>query len=261
MDSKERGTRAANSLSVTTMPDNSEQDEALRVYRSIKEYCDTYNIPPDNLLDILEDQKVLPMIRGKATEYVGAAFLKQMLEPREWSVDKLNLNPQPGKIDEDVSITFKRTGVRLKAETKNAVRGSFHMGTKRTPYPHFKVKCHKSRSNLGRQTTTNDRYLVGEFDLLLCNVSNSLFRGKSLQPGLQLIDYPDAIDWLKSFYGVGTDKELIRSSYDDWRMCLPFSIAEDNVLPRTPTIFMQNDPNWFSPDALDSNLRMLIDSI
>ena len=201
------------------------------------------------------------MIRGKATEYVGAAFLKQTLNPREWSVDKLNLNPQPGKIDEDVSITFRRTGVRLKAETKNAVRGSFRTGTRAIPNPHFKVKCHKSRSNLGRQSTTNDRYLVGEFDLLLCNVSNSLFRGKSLEPGLHLIENPEAIAWLKSFYGVDIDRELIRSSYDDWRLCLPFSIAEDDVLPRTPAVLMQDDPNWFKPDALDSNLRMLIDSM
>ena len=243
------------------MVSEAERDEALRVYRSIKEYCDVYNIPRESLLDILEDQKVLPMIRGKATEYIGAAFLKQALNPREWSVDKLNLNPQPGKIDEDVSITFRRTGVRLKAETKNAVRGSFRMGTKRIPHPHFKVKCHKSRSNIELHATTNDRYLVGEFDLLLCNVSNSLFRGKSLRPGLELIDDPEGVDWLKAFYSVDSDKELIRNSYDDWRLCLPFTIASDNVIPRTPTVFMQDDPNWFNPDALDSNLRMLIDGM
>ena len=243
------------------MVNEAEQGEALRVYRGIKEYCDTYNIPRENLLDILEDQKVLPMIRGKATEYVGAAFLKQKLNPREWSVDKLNLNPQPGRFDEDVSITFRRTGARLKVETKNGVRGSFRIGTKNIPSPHFKVKCHKSRSNLGLQSTTNDRYLVGEFDLLLCNVSNSLFMGKSLQPGLQLIDNSEAVAWLKTYYKVSTDKELIRNSYDDWRLCLPFTIASENVIPRTPTILIQDDPNWFSHEALDSNLRMLIESM
>ena len=243
------------------MVEEAEQDEALRVYRNIKEYCDTYNIPRENLLDILEDQKVLPMIRGKATEYVGAAFLKHTLNPREWSVDKLNLNPQPGKSDEDVSITFRRTGIRLKVETKNAVRGSFRVETRNIPSAHFKVKCHKSRSNLGLQSTTNDRYLVGEFDLLLCNVPNSLFMGKSLQPGLQLIDKLEAVAWIKTYYKVSTEKELIRNSYDDWRLCLPFTIASDNVIPRTPTVLIQDDPNWFGPDALGSKLRMLIDSM
>ncbi len=232
------------------------------MFNGITEYCQTYNIPRENLLDILEDQKVLPMIRGKATEYVGAAFLKQVLDPRDWIVEKLNLNPQPGTIDEDVSITFRRTGTRLKAETKNAVRGSFKLVTSRRPGPHFTVKCHKSRSNLGLQSTTNDRYLVGEFDLLLCNVSNSLFRGRALQAGLPLVDNPAAIEWLMNFYGVDSESELTRKAYDDWRLCLPVTIADDNgVIPRTPTVQMENDPNWFNADALAANLRTLINGV
>ncbi len=235
------------------------EPEVVQVYTGITEYCRTYNIPKENLLDILEDQKVLPMIRGKATEYVGAAFLRQALDPREWSVEKLNLNPQSGMIDEDVSITFRRNGVRLKAETKNAVRGSFKLKSRRFSTPFFTVKCHKSRSNLRRQNTTNDRYLVGEFDLLLCNVSNSLFRGKVLDRGLPLIPDTDAIDWLKEFYGADTEQALVRASYDDWRLCLPMTIADENgVIPRQPAVLMENDPNWFGADSLAGNLRTLI---
>ena len=101
----------------------------------------------------------------------------------------------------------------------------------------FSVKCHKSRSHLQRQATTNDRYLVGEFDLLLCNVSNALFRGRVLEPGLPLITNPDALEWLKVFYEVATDAELARQAYDDWRLCLPVTIAdEDGVIPRTPRV-------------------------
>ncbi len=234
-------------------------EDANRIYNSIREYCETYNIPQDNLLDILEDQKVLPMIRGKATEYIGAAVLKQALDPRDWDVQKLNLNPQPGAYDEDVSITYRRTGDRLKAETKNAVRGSFRMGGPRhkVKRPHFKVKCHKSRSNFSK--AHNDRYEVGDFDVLLCNVSNSIFRGKSLDRGLPLIDNPDAIRWLKSVYGVSTDDELIRCTYDDWRICLPVTIAlDDGTIPRTPAVLIEDDPNWFSLDDLAPNLRTLI---
>ena len=172
-----------------TMP-NASQDEILRVYTSITEYCATYNIPRDNLLDILEDQKVLPMIRGKATEYIGTAFLRQVLDPSDWLVDKLNLNPQPGFTDVDIRITFKRTGSTFKAETKNATRGSFRLGRTAQQPPSFTVKCHKSRSNLKLQNTTNDRYLVGEFDLLVCNVSNAVFQSKTLASGLPLLNDP-----------------------------------------------------------------------
>lgn len=236
---------------------SSEQKAALRVYRSIKEYCETYNIPRENLLDILEDQKVVPMIRGKAMEYIGAAVLRQALDPRDWSVDKLNLNPQPGAYDEDISVTFKRTGARLKAETKSAVRGSFRLGTRYTKVPHFQVKCHKSRSHTGKKT--NDRYLVGEFDVLLSNVSNAIFRGKTLDRGLPLIDAPGAVEWLKDHYGISTDDELRRCAYDDWRVCLPVTIADENgVIPRTPRVLITGDPNWFGLDQLAANLRTLI---
>ena len=233
------------------------RDDAHRVYTSIREYCDTYNIPVENLLDILEDQKVLPMIRGKATEYIGAAVLRQALDPRDWDVQKLNLNPQPGKYDEDVSITYRRTGDRLKAETKNAVRGKFSLGARITKAPHFSVKCHKSRSNFTK--AHNDRYEVGDFDVLLCNVSNAIFRGKSLDRGLPLIDNQEAIGWLKQYYNVDTDAALRRRSYDDWRICLPVTIAlEDGTIPRTPRVLMENDPNWFGLDQLAANLRSLI---
>ncbi len=71
-----------------------ERNEDDRVFAGITEYCDTYNIPRGNLLEILEDQKVLPMIRGKVTEYIGAAVLSKALDPMDWIVNKLNLNPQ-----------------------------------------------------------------------------------------------------------------------------------------------------------------------
>ena len=261
MDSSDPGTRGMNSLSATMMLDN-DDGEILRVFKGITEYCQTYNIPRQDLLDILEDQKVLPMIRGKATEYIGAALLRQVLDPRDWLVEKLNLSPQPRRADEDVSITFRRTGTRLTAETKNANRGSFKLHTRRRPEPHFTVKCHKSRSSLKLQGTTNDRYLVGEFDLLLCNVSNALFRTRALERRLPLIDNPDSLDWLKTFYGADTDDELVRAAYDDWRLCLPVTIAdEDGVIPRQPVAVMENDPNWFGPDQLAPNLRTLINGI
>lgn len=232
-------------------------DEMLRIYTGIRQYCDTYNIPRENLLEILQDQKVLPMIRGKATEYIATAFLRQVLDPAEWMVDKLNLNPQPGTVDEDISITSRRTGFRFKAETKSAVRGSFSLQTPRRPSPHFRVKCHKSRSHLTR--ATNDRYLVGEFDLLLCNVSNAIFQGGVLEAGLHLLRKPDALAWLRGFYQVAADGHLARAAYDDWRLCLPVTIAdEDGVIPRTPVVYMEDDPNWFGPDHLAHNLHSLL---
>lgn len=236
--------------------------ESLQIFDGIRAYCLRYNIPMANLLDILEDQKVLPMIRGKATEFIATAFLSRTLTAREWQVQKLNLNPQTNTYDEDISITFSRTGARLKVETKNAVRGSFRLGTPRTRVrePHFKVKCHKSRSNIARSATTNDRYMAGEFDLLICNISNAMFRGRILRPELALLDDPEAVNWLKRFYGVSADAELIRCAYDDWRFCFPSAIAlPDGSIPRTPTVKMERDENWFRAEALQEKLQEFIE--
>ncbi|MCY4018902.1 MAG: hypothetical protein OXG39_05805 [Chloroflexi bacterium] len=232
----------------------------LNFYSGINEYCRSFNIPRDNLLEILEDQKVLPMIRGKASEFIGAELLRRTLDGRDWNVDKLNLNPSPATTDVDVRITFRMTGAIVKAEIKTAVRGSFRMPYgARYPDHRFKVKCHKSRSNLKRQDTSNDRYLVDDFDLLLCNVSNAIFRGKPLERALPLIDDPIAIMWLMEFYGVSSEEELVRSAYDDWRLCFPKSITDaDGTIPRTPTVLMEGDSSWFKPDELPARLKEFV---
>ena len=73
----------------------------------VREYCNKYQVPFNYLFDILEDQKVIPMIRGKANEYNVYLFLDDLLPKNTWSVQKLNLNPQQGSSDEDISITNK----------------------------------------------------------------------------------------------------------------------------------------------------------
>ena len=116
------------------------------------------------------------------------------------------------------------------------------------PLPNFQVKCHRSHSNLTRDR--NDRYLASDFDVLLCNVSNALFRS-SVQHGLPLISDGESINWLKDHYKVETDAELIRAAYDDWRICFPQDIADSNgVIPRTPRVLMVDDPVWVFEDGL-----------
>lgn len=227
-----------------------------QIYDDVQEYCERYNIPIENLMDILEDQKVLPMIRGKATEYIAAVVLRKLLN-RNWQVQKLNLNAQPGTYDEDISITHSKTGIRLKVEAKNAVRGSFRIGSKNTKIkePHFKVKCHKSRSNISKSKTTNDRYLVDDFDMIVCNVSNAIFQGATLGDSLEVLHDKNSIDFLLKHYKVSTEKDLIRSSYDDWVCCFPRSIVqEDGSIPRTPFVKLSGDENWFSLKEIEPKL-------
>ena len=121
--------------------------EALELGTKMLEYCETFKIPEEYIYDILIDQKVVPMIRGKATEYSVFLLLKEILNPHEWVVAKLNLNAQNGIHDEDVSLTHQRTGIINKVECKNATRGSFKFSSKaKIKNKAFcTIKCHKSR--------------------------------------------------------------------------------------------------------------------
>lgn len=222
-------------------------------------YCKEYNVPIEYVFEILSDQKVVPMIRGKATEYNAYLFLKNSLDFHTWDVQKLNLNAQNNEYDEDVSITHRASGIRLKVECKNAVRGSASLGirTRVMNVPHFKVKCHRSRSNIMKADSTNDRYLVGEFDLLVCNPSNSLYEGNTMDI-LEIIRDKNLMDYLYRLYNVQNTSQLIDKCNNDWRFVIPSDIAEDNVIPRTPYVKFENDDNWTTITNLENRLLRIV---
>jgi hypothetical protein len=209
-------------------------------------YCERYAVPPERIIEILNDQKVVPMIRGKATEFRGFLALISVLPPTEWSIEKLNLNAQPGSGDEDISVTHRRTGEILKAECKNAVRGSMCSGSRARicNVPHFRVKCHRSRSNIKLAGSSNDRYSVDTFDLILTNVSNALFEGGTVGAELELLYDENVLSLVRAHYHVSDDKELKKAAYEDWRFVFPSTIAQDGYVPRTPVVQLEEDPNW-----------------
>lgn len=230
----------------------------------IHQYCADFVVPEEYLMEILEDQKVLPMIRGKASEYNAYLYLKEKLDPMIWDVQKLNLNAQNDINDEDVSITHRRTGIRLKMEVKNAVRGSFKDANRSKKAdakakPYFNVKCHKSRSNTKKLETTNDRYLLGEFDIVMSNTSNALYEGGSVDAILTILDKPKVIAYLKEYYGATTDKELEEKCYQDWRFAIPADISDDGVsVPRSPKVMLEDDPKWFDISKLSDKMQEIV---
>ena len=168
-------------------------------------YCRRYSIPVEYIFDILTDQKVVPMLRGKGMEFNVYLALKQSLSSQEWAVEKLNLSAQTGTPDQDIGVTHRRTGERLIVESKSAVRGSMTMGSRSRnhPIPHFKVKCHRSRSNIKLATVGNDRYKVDSFDVLVSNPSNALFAGNTIGEELEMLADPLLLSLLQEMYGVG----------------------------------------------------------
>ena len=97
--------------------------------------------------------------------------------------------------------------------------------------------------------------MVGDFDLIICNVSNSIFQGRTFGDYLEVLHDKAAIDFLKNHYKVTNEKELIRSTYDDWVCCFPRNIVQnDGSIPRTPSVKLKDDKNWFSLMLLEPKL-------
>ena len=227
----------------------------------MKDYCDYYKIPEEFLFDILEDQKVVPMIRGKATEYNVYLLLKHLLNPHEWVVSKLNLNAQNGMHDEDVTITHQRTGIIVKVECKNATRGSFRYSNRcRIKEPFCTIKLHKSRSDLAKANTTNDRYLKGDFDFVISNLSNAIIEGATYTERFLLKDDPDVAAAICEHYNCNyTFEEVFNATFDDYRFALADDLLmDDNSIPRTPPVLLHGGDCWHPISEFESYLADFI---
>jgi len=235
-------------------------DAELKIFGvKIVSYCDKFDVPLDFLFQILEDQKVTPMIRGKAMEYNAFLFLKKLLSPNVWDVAKLNLNPQPGVDDEDISITHRKTGIRLKAESKSAVRGSMTDGIRGRilkDIPHFNVKCHRSRSN--KSLATNDAYAADSFDVLITNPQNAIYKKGTVGEDFEMVGGQNLMEILAAFYAVTSDEDLVKACYSDWRFCIPTDIAVNNFIPRAPYVRLKDDPIWKPLNLVEARLNELV---
>jgi hypothetical protein len=237
------------------------KEEKLKLADDLLNYCLKFNIPVEYLFEILEDQKVTPMIRGKAMEYNAYLLLEKILPKTTWSVQKLNLNAQTGLYDEDISVTHRRTGIILKVESKSAVRASISEGkrSKILKVPHFCVKCHRSRSNIKLAGSSNDRYSDDSFDILVTNPSNAIFEGNTVGETLEVVRSEDLKNLLYKFYMVFTDEDLIVASANDWRYCIPKDISVEGFIPRTPFVKLENDDNWKPLSSIEERLLEVVE--
>ena len=233
-----------------------------RLGRAVAAYCMQYNIRIEDFLPILNDQKVIPMLRGKAAEYDAVLSLRRILDPQAWIVNKLNLNPQPGIADQDIGVTHRRTGIQIIVETKSAVRGSMTTGkrSKRYNVPHFNVKSHRSRSN--KVFAYNDRYLASDFDVIVSNPANALYEGGTIGEVFELVSEPGLLELLYEHYGVSDNRSLVDAASKDWRFVLPSTIAEEVegflVIPRTPSVLLVDDPNWRPLNQIQPALEAIV---
>ncbi|KKD37277.1 MAG: hypothetical protein WAN66_16190 [Limnoraphis robusta] len=162
--------------------------------KNIEEFCLKYNILPESLPDILQDPKVLPMIRGKAFEFSAIAQFEKYLDKKSWKIVKPKINPQFGSSDQDVVINHLETHINIRVECKLAAKGRYRKvkanTENQTQYFEIDVKCMRSRTlgvERAKQLSTkvnipvdvimihNDQYLPNSFDLVVTSIANAFY--------------------------------------------------------------------------------------
>lgn len=154
----------------------------------IQAYCKKYNIPIEFLPDVINEPKVIPMIRGKAYEFSVAIILEDMLNDKEWEISKPYMNAQTGLHDIDLQIKHCATGKTISLECKLAAKGRF----KKVSNSRYKinVKCMRSRT-LGKTMVEeiapkigvpasvlavhNDQYRFKDFDFVITSIGNAFY--------------------------------------------------------------------------------------
>ena len=156
--------------------------------KKLNEYCNRYDIPKTHFIDILEDLKVIPMVRGKAFEFQTSDRLRTILNKSRWRVSNPLLNAQPGIHDIDVKITNEIKKVDINAECKMASRDSIKLSN---GVLSFQVKCMRSRTighkgvaeRLAREYGIDkksvlahaDQYRTKDFGIVITSLGNAFW--------------------------------------------------------------------------------------
>lgn len=206
-------------------------------------YCRKYNVPIDYLADVLNEPKVVPMIRGKAFEFSAMLKLQSVLPPSEWRIDKPVINAQLGFHDMDIRVIHIATGQIINIECKLAKNNSFR--DRKDNSSDLRVKCMRSRTlgaNMVRAIAPklgvseqmlsihNDQYVPSDFDMVLTSIGNAFYRTNTDTGSFDWNPTKSEFQFLKRLFGV-EDIDLLKDlTYDKMYLATSHSLAvlEDN---------------------------------
>ena len=202
--------------------------------KNLEEFCIKYNILPESLLEIIQDPKVLPMIRGKAFEFSALAKFENFLDPTLWKIVKPKINPQFGSHDQDVVITHLETHTNIRVECKLAAKGRYRkVKTKiedKTRYFEIDVKCMRSRT-LGQERAKqvsaqvnipvdvimihNDQYLPNSFDIVVTSIANAFYETDEATGNFEWSPQEEAKEFLEKISSKNIDDLQDESTLKD----------------------------------------------
>ena len=217
--------------------------------QKLKQFCDRYNLEIEYLADVLNDPKVVPMIRGKSFEFTVKKYLSRILS-NKYAVINPRLNDQTGLQDIDVAIINNETS-----------KGSFRANYRGNPY--LKVKCMRART-LGEEAAKqrakatgisfnllkihNDKYTPDEFDFVVTSIANAFY--KTDKDGLFYWSPPEEANFFLKKLAINSQQDAFQKMYVAKSKYLAANknnkiactrkkcqIENCNFLPNYPTIY------------------------
>ena len=206
----------------------------------IASYCREHGINIDTLPELLNEPKLVPMIRGIGFEYVIQNYLNDLAKnyKNRFEIRKPNINAQFNIGDIDVEIYDKVNKKSYKCECKLSKNSSF----KKTDNETFcNIKVMRSRT-LGtekiKETSKNegvsieqvsahkDSYLSNKFDFVITNLRNVFYRTTENNI-FQFNPTDDEIDFLKEYYSLSSQQEV-----NNFLLNTHFYIKSEDLLPK-----------------------------
>lgn len=177
-------------LSDLGINDSEEVEES--VLEKLKDFCRAYDLTFEHFVEVIQDPKVIPMIRGKSFEFSASERLSKILLEEDWEVKNPQLNPQLASKDVDVGVLRKEDEKEISVECKLAGKDSFKWENTLDGYrAEIKVKCMRSRTLGDNITATRtakrysidrekvllhkDSYRPDDFDFVVTSLGNSLW--------------------------------------------------------------------------------------
>lgn len=249
-------------------------------------FSQCYDLEIEYITEILNDPKVIPMIRGKSFEFTVKKYIVELL-PKTYEITNPRLNAQTGMQDVDVLIINQQTNQKYTLECKLASKGSFHPNTKGNPW--LAVKCMRSRT-LGdeaaqqRANTTGlayelwkthtDQYRQEDFDFVVTSMANTFYQtnehnlyvwnpDEQAQLFLNKLGINNQQQAFNKMF-IARSKDLIATENNQIKYqtkCTRKKCSNSNCgfIPNYPKIFFDMNtgnplPPWFPLDQLESLL-------
>ena len=257
----------------------------MELNQDIYNYCIDHDIPIEKLHLILNEPKVVPMIRGIGFEYVLQARIEDNFKKsKNFKVLKPSINAQLNIADKDLEIHNISSGKKYILECKLSQNNSFKFKGRFSKSEYCQIKVMRSRT-LGDNAIKlvqkhlkvskkdlnehRDSYHFSHFDYVITNLRNAFYR--TIDGQFRFSPTEQEIEFLKSFFKVSSfeeiDEALKTNNYFaesklltpkfsglDCRKKICSKNKECEFIPNYPIFQFQNENIWKNLELLESDL-------